>query len=139
MKATATAAVAPTRAPSAGNRRHRGETVVHDVIEAAREELARVGYRALRIEDVAARAKVNKTTIYRRWPTKVELVQETLKTMFDHQEPLPNTGSLRSDLVCVAGEMFKFFSSANGHVLVRMMMTEGTEKDLRRIVDSLRS
>jgi hypothetical protein len=56
----------------------RGEAVVQKILEAAREELATVGYRGFRIEEVAARAEVNKTTIYRRWPAKADLVREAL-------------------------------------------------------------
>jgi AcrR family transcriptional regulator len=48
--------------------------VVRGVMEATLAELALTGYGALRIEDVAVRAGVNKTTVYRRWPTKEELV-----------------------------------------------------------------
>ena len=53
----------------------RGEPVVRGILAAALEELASAGYRALRIEDVATRAGVNKTTVYRRWPTKEDLVR----------------------------------------------------------------
>ena len=45
------------------------------------EELALVGYGALRVEDVAARAAVNKTTVYRRWPEKVALVRDAFACM----------------------------------------------------------
>ena len=54
-------------APRVGGR---SERVVRDVLDASAKELARVGYAALRMDDVAAAAGVNKTTVYRRWPTK---------------------------------------------------------------------
>src|SRR5262245_16386487 len=56
----------------------RGEAVVRGILAAALEELARTGYGALRIEGVAARAGVNKTTVYRRWATKENLVRAAL-------------------------------------------------------------
>ena len=59
----------------------RGEPVVQRVLDATIAEMARVGYRALRIEDVAARAGVNKTTVYRRWPEKGALLREALAAM----------------------------------------------------------
>ena len=120
-------------------RAHRGEPVIKDVVDATRGELARVGYRALRIEDVAVRARVNKTTIYRRWPTKVELVRDTICSMFDVDLPEPDTGSLRGDLVIVARAMLEFLLSDNGQVLIRMMMAEGTDKELQQIVDAARA
>ena len=122
----------------ASNRAHRGEAVVNVVLEATREELARGGYRALRIEDVAARANVARTTIYRRWPTKIELVRDTLQMMFDVPDGEPDTGSLEGDLRAIATRMLRFLSSANGQVLVRMVMAEGAEPELRALIDSLR-
>jgi AcrR family transcriptional regulator len=140
MVARKTIAQTGTEGPQGAERTraHRGEPVIKDVVDATRGELARVGYRALRIEDVAVRAKVNKTTIYRRWPTKVELVRDTICSMFDVDLPEPDTGSLRGDLVIVARGMIEFLLSANGQVLVRMMMAEGTDKELQQIVDAAR-
>lgn len=68
-----------------GNARTRGRAanVVHRVVSATADELSRVGYAALRVEDVAARSGVHKTTIYRRWPTKTELVAATIMMMID--------------------------------------------------------
>lgn len=112
---------------------------MNDVLDAAREELARVGYRALRIEDVAARANVARTTIYRRWPTKADLVLATVKMMFDVPDDEPDTGSFRGDLLVVATRMLAFLTSANGQVLVRMVMAGGPEPDLCEILHSMRS
>jgi AcrR family transcriptional regulator len=116
----------------------RGEPVVKDVLSATLAELGHVGYHALRIEDVAVRANVHKTTIYRRWPTKEELVRECLHDAFTENLQMPDTGSLRGDLLVVATQLLEFFSSANGQALVRMMMSESAEGELRKIVDSLR-
>src|SRR5687768_18582581 len=46
----------------------RSEQVVNRVLDASVAELARSGYAAFRMESVADEAKVNKTSIYRRWP-----------------------------------------------------------------------
>ena len=66
------------------------------VLSAVLQELSRVGYRGLRIEDVALRAGVNKTTVYRRWPTKIELVRAALVCDSTCRIPHPDTGTLRS-------------------------------------------
>lgn len=121
------------------NRSHRGEVVVQDVLGATRDELTRVGYRALRIEDVATRANVNRTTIYRRWPSKVDLVRATLQWMFAEIPDIePDTGSFRGDLLVVAREMLTFMLSPNGQVMIRMVMAEGAEPELRAIMEDLR-
>src|SRR4051794_31864923 len=77
----------------------RGEPVVRGVLGAALEELGRRGYGALKIDDVAMRAGVNKTTVYRRWPTKEDLVRAALLSITADRFVIPDTGSLRSDLL----------------------------------------
>jgi AcrR family transcriptional regulator len=71
------------------------------ILSATLEELTEVGYEALSIEAVAARAGVGKTTIYRRWPSKDELVIAATDTI-RVQVPVPNTGNLRDDLLTLA-------------------------------------
>ncbi|MFO0666695.1 MAG: TetR/AcrR family transcriptional regulator [Polyangiaceae bacterium] len=117
----------------------RGQSVVRKVLLAAREELARVGYRALRIEDVASRAGVHKTTIYRRFPDKIDLVRAAMQELFQERFVTTDTGSLRGDLIDFAQVMTNFFSSVEGQSLARMMMTEGTDPELRSIVESVRA
>ena len=69
-------AARPPRGPEgAGPCPGRGAPVVHAVLEATLDELGLVGYGALSVEQVATRAGVNKTTVYRRWPTKAALVE----------------------------------------------------------------
>ena len=77
----------------------RAAKVVRDVLRSTCEELNAVGYAALRVEDVAERAGVNKTTIYRRWPTKNELVIEAIRNSYVTEHEFPDTGVLRDDLV----------------------------------------
>jgi AcrR family transcriptional regulator len=80
-------------------RQGRAAKVVASVLQATGEELNRVGYANLRVDEVAERAGVNKTTIYRRWPNKAVLVSETLDSHFQTERPLPETGSLRGDIL----------------------------------------
>lgn len=68
------------------------------VLDAAFAELGEKGYGGLSIEAVALRSGVAKTTVYRRWPTRDELVADALDSRSDRYEPVPDTGSLRGDL-----------------------------------------
>jgi len=74
---------------------------VRRVLDAAMGELARSGYAGFRMDEVAARAGVNKTTIYRRWPTRAALVGALVERMREplRDRPLPDTGQLERDLV----------------------------------------
>ncbi|MFV8817945.1 TetR/AcrR family transcriptional regulator [Haliea sp. E17] len=83
----------------------RAAKVVASVLKATGEELNRVGYANLKVEEVAERAGVNKTTIYRRWPTKAILVSDTLDSHFQVERPLPDTGSLRGDFLAYLTNM----------------------------------
>ncbi len=59
----------------------------------------------MRVDEVAARAGVNKTTVYRRWPTKADLVAAAVKRVAGHDRPYEDTGSLRGDLIAMLGHV----------------------------------
>lgn len=68
------------------------------VFRATLAEVGRVGVEHLSIEEVAERADVNKTTIYRRWPTPEGLARAALACAAQTNTSPPDTGSLRGDL-----------------------------------------
>src|SRR5450755_1626357 len=124
---------------SSTRKKTRGAPPVEGVLHATVHDLGRVGYRALRIDDVAARANVHKTTIYRRFPTKLDLVQATIQSVFEDNILMPDTGSLRGDLLSIANGILEFSTSVGGKALARMMMTESAEEDLRKIMETIRN
>ncbi|GEM30272.1 TetR family transcriptional regulator [Nocardia neocaledoniensis NBRC 108232] len=73
----------------------------HDLLVATQDLLAEVGYDRLTIDAVAARCGAAKTTVYRRWAGKPELVTAAIGHL---QNPgrIPDTGSLRGDLIEMA-------------------------------------
>jgi AcrR family transcriptional regulator len=115
----------------------RGEPVVQGVLEATLKELAAAGYSALRIEDVASRAGVNKTTIYRRWPTKQELVHAALASVTIDVAVRPDTGSLRGDMLAVGRHMVAVMRSPEGLGPLRMLLAEEQNAELMAIAQSL--
>jgi AcrR family transcriptional regulator len=66
-------------------------------------EIRAVGYDALSLEAVAARAGVGRATLYRRWADKEHLVAEALERLM-RVLPVPDTGSTRGDLAAVMRE-----------------------------------
>ncbi|MGI9064677.1 MAG: TetR/AcrR family transcriptional regulator [Pseudonocardiaceae bacterium] len=62
------------------------------------EMLAEVGYRALTMDAVAARARAGKATIYRRWDSKGALVVDAFAREAQRSVPVPDTGSVAGDL-----------------------------------------
>ncbi|NKS48386.1 TetR family transcriptional regulator [Rhodococcus hoagii] len=68
------------------------------VLRAVVDELAVTPYAQLTVERIAEASGVHKTTLYRWWSGKPELVADALATLMD-TGPVPDTGSTRDDLV----------------------------------------
>ncbi|MEO8900139.1 MAG: TetR/AcrR family transcriptional regulator [Polyangiaceae bacterium] len=137
MTVMATEAKPSTRRTEGVRVKGRAARVVTDVLMATAEELTRVGYAAMRVEDVAARSGVNKTTIYRRWPTKPELVGAALRAVWETPD-VPDTGSLRSDFVASLSKTATFAMSPVGRGLTRVIQVERAHPELEPIARSLR-
>ncbi|MGW0766276.1 TetR/AcrR family transcriptional regulator C-terminal ligand-binding domain-containing protein [Streptomyces sp. NPDC002676] len=86
--------------PSPGTVRPGGRTarVREAVLEAAGDVLAELGFEGLDLADVARRAGVGKTTVYRRWGTPAALAADLLDDMAAQSVPRSRTGSLEEDL-----------------------------------------
>ncbi|GHF57984.1 TetR family transcriptional regulator [Kitasatospora xanthocidica] len=79
----------------------------HDAVLAAAIELVEeLGYQAVTIERVAARADVAKSTIYRWWKSKAVLVMDAYRTAVEQRMPEPDTGSLAGDLTAFAAALY---------------------------------
>jgi AcrR family transcriptional regulator len=80
----------------------RGELREQAVLAAVIDLLGEVGYEAMTMDAVAARAHASKTTIYRRWPGKPELVRAAVdRYVAGRVLAAGDTGSLRGDLHAV--------------------------------------
>jgi AcrR family transcriptional regulator len=62
------------------------------------------GYDRLTVDAVAAKAQASKATVYRRWPSKAQLVLAAFIEGIRQVAVPPDTGTLRDDLL-VLGEM----------------------------------
>ncbi|MBF6323273.1 TetR/AcrR family transcriptional regulator [Nocardia cyriacigeorgica] len=94
--------------PTPGPRRRTGgrsARVRHAVLTATLEQVAEHGIEGLTIGDVAARAGVAETTIYRRWGTRTALIAAAVTEMAAAGNPLPDTGALRTDLQVLAEQI----------------------------------
>ncbi|MBO2457604.1 TetR/AcrR family transcriptional regulator [Actinomadura violacea] len=77
----------PRRRPHSGSRRDEAARLA--VLHAADDLLAEHGFGALTIEAIARRAGVAKQTIYRWWPSKVEILLDTLIEDSEKRFPVP--------------------------------------------------
>src|SRR5262249_21349588 len=82
--------------------RRRGEELEAALLEAAWQELVEAGFARLTMESVAARAKTGVAVLYRRWPNKDDLVLAAIRHHgTTHPVDLPDTGSLRGDMIAL--------------------------------------
>jgi len=87
-------------APQPGTLRPGGRTarVRESVLAALLAALSETRYRDLTVEQVAVRAGVAKTTVYRRWGSIEGLVLDLMKDLSNTRIPLPDTGNVTADL-----------------------------------------
>lgn len=107
----------------------RSARVRRAVLEATVATLADDGYERLGIDSVAARAGVHKTTVYRRWPTKAELVADATRERAQQLVPVPDTGSLAGDLRALAGAIAANIGSDVGRRMARTLIAAALVSD----------
>jgi AcrR family transcriptional regulator len=88
------------------------------VLAATLAELAERGYAALTIENVARRAGVHKTTIYRRWGDCERLVVDALTDHVAVEVPIPDTGTVATDLRELARALVGWLTSPIGRAIM---------------------
>ncbi len=107
--------------------RRRGAALEQAVLRAAIDELLDVGYAALTMDRVAARAGTNKNAIYRRWPSRAALAVAAYRQMAAGDLPLPDTGSLRDDVLELLRRANRAWSSPVG--IVQRSLLAGVADD----------
>lgn len=107
--------------------RPRGEPIAEVVLERTLEELASVGMAELNIDRIAQAAEVNKTTVYRRWPTREALIAAALERVLgDLTLQQKDTGSLRGDLLFLGESVVAFLTQPVGRALAHAVFAEST-------------
>ena len=125
-RATDTGAdAAPVPLPMVAPRgRPRSESANRAILEACRELLIEVGFARLRLEHVAARARVSKATIYRRWHSKEELAIEVLHELAAPFLAIPDSGDTRAELVAAAQACIARLTDSDFGPVVRAVLCE---------------
>jgi AcrR family transcriptional regulator len=93
--------VGAEEAPARGRGRPRSEQAEQAILEATLRMVAAHGVNATTIEGIAAEAGVGKTTIYRRWGSKTELIIAAISALAPPGDP-PDTGSMGGDMAALA-------------------------------------
>jgi AcrR family transcriptional regulator len=107
-----------TAAPAqAASLRRRGAVLERAILDAALEQLSTVGWNGLTMEGVAARAQTGKAAVYRRWPSKEDLVADALKAGLPSLTEAPDLGSVRDDLLELCRQVREAMYSQPGFAL----------------------
>jgi AcrR family transcriptional regulator len=123
--------------PAAARKQVRGDKLVAKVFRATLAEVGRVGIEHLSIEEVAERACVNKTTIYRRWPTPERLAHAALVCAAETRSSPPDTGSLRGDLQAFAREFRRVASLPDMKTVLRLRWSGGARGPLATLMNGI--
>ncbi|WP_030563130.1 TetR/AcrR family transcriptional regulator [Streptomyces aureocirculatus] len=116
--ATSRWTAAPARAASS---RRRGLVLERAILDSALEQLSTVGWSGLTMEGVAAGAQTGKAAVYRRWPSKQDLVVDALQTGLPKPEDVPDCGSVREDLLQMCRQMRSAMTSRTGYALMAVI------------------
>lgn len=92
------------------------------ILQATLALLAEIGFDAMSIEAIAARAGVGKTTIYRRYVSKEELVADAIENMRE-EVVIPNTGNLWGDIDALIENAAQITLSPLGRQTVAMIIS----------------
>jgi AcrR family transcriptional regulator len=114
-----------------GRPRRRGEELYAAIFEATLAELSEVGYSRLAMERIAARAGASKASLYKRWPSRAELVIAALHHQSIDPEPLPapDTGSVRDDVLTMLRHGAALLNGVFGDAVRGLMAETLTDPD----------
>lgn len=124
---------APT--PRAPKRTGRPRSAEADraILAATRAALVESGWGGLTLGDVAARAGVAKTTLYRRWAGKNELVVDALAALFEERLELPDRGSLQADIEGVVLRFAELLDRPETRTALMAVIAEAAHDDALRL------
>src|SRR5215831_15573601 len=123
----------------------RGPRLRAAVLAATLEELTAVGFTALTIDNVARRAGVHKTSVYRNWKDRASLVADALTENVATGVPIPDTGTIEADLRAYAHSLIGWLTSPLGRAVLAATISDSAraepeiaEIEQRFYVDRLR-
>jgi AcrR family transcriptional regulator len=99
-----------------------GDDREFEILQATYSLLAEVGYEGLRFDAVAARAKASKATLYRHWPGKAQLVADAVRVCKVSGHDMPDTGTVRGDLVAFLRLMASSMADEDGPLFAGLVM-----------------
>jgi AcrR family transcriptional regulator len=104
--------------------RPRDSSADERILAAAAHLILTRGFDNMTVDEVAAMARAGKATVYRRWAGKEDLAFAALEQLYTTKLPIPDTGSVRGDLVIATRMALEFSASDTGRAYMRMTCAE---------------
>ncbi|WP_328314474.1 TetR/AcrR family transcriptional regulator [Streptomyces sp. NBC_00442] len=114
--------------------RRRGEELESAILLATLDELAEVGYASLTMERVAVRARTGKAAVYRRWPSRAQLVVDACKVGKISEVDLPDTGELRGDVLLLLRQMAATMATPLGDIMRGLLAEMTRDPELAELI-----
>ncbi|MBO1287278.1 MULTISPECIES: TetR/AcrR family transcriptional regulator [Streptomyces] len=121
-----------SRTPPARTGRPRSAAADAAILAATRDALVEIGWTRMSLGDVAQRAGVAKTTLYRRWAGKNELVVDAVAELFD-ELVLPDGDSLAADVVGVVLQFGELLQRPETRTALMAVVAESTSDPALRL------
>ncbi|AIQ27909.1 MULTISPECIES: TetR/AcrR family transcriptional regulator [Paenibacillus] len=101
--------------------RPRNTEAKNAILNASYDLLLEMGFGAVTVEKIAEQAQVSKATIYKWWPNKAAVVMDGYLFAATARLPIPDSGSVKEDLLIHAGNLAMFLSSREGKVITELI------------------
>jgi len=124
-------AVNPSRTRRPGGRTRQ---VTERLLVAALDILSEKGVDGLQYEELASRALVGRATVYRRWPTRNDLVRDVLTRFAETSVPIHDTGDIVRDLTIFLYSFAEASSTPTGRAVSQILLRRaGADDGLHRL------
>jgi AcrR family transcriptional regulator len=111
----------------------RSARIARAVADATLAVMAEKGFADFTVTDVAVRAGVHETSIYRRWGSRENLIADTLLAYSERLIPVPDTGSIRTDLRELLAAVADYLATPIGKAMSHALAFSGDEARWERV------
>lgn len=109
--------------------RPRSEESEEAILAATIQLLSQKPLRDISIEEIARKANVGKTTIYKWWPSKAYVALDAFSRKINLMVPMPDTGSVRKDILEHCRSLIAFYKSPAGRILGQFVVESESDKE----------
>jgi AcrR family transcriptional regulator len=127
--------------PDAAGRRGRGRPpqpgIDRRILDTALELLGSSGYAEFRLDELAKRAGVAKTTILRRWPSKAAVAAAAVEQLALQTVDVPESDTLRGDLHALLTSAVAVFTIGHGAFVPRLIRESGHHPEIAELLHTV--